>query len=69
MINKQQIILLPKLEPTTKKKVKVSVASIKMGTVSMVYEEKIANSYIEECVESLPSMEQTTKGLCHGEEM
>ena len=34
-----------------------------MGTVSMVYEEKIANSYIQECVESLPSMEQTTKGV------
>ena len=35
-----------------------------MGTVSMVYEEKIANSYIQECVESLPSMEQTKKRGC-----
>ena len=34
-----------------------------MGTVNIVYEEKIANSYIQECVESLPSMEQTTKGV------
>ena len=39
-----------------------------MGTVNIVYEEKIANSYIQECVESLPSMEQTKKGLYHGEE-